>query len=75
MKPRIVAGSIVNAWLLVVIPTSYNIVSDATGYMQVTKYGTCLIDGAAFLEALIIYIILILLAPIFTSPSKLTKLN
>jgi len=66
MKPRVVTAVIVGAWLLALIPTAQTIIFDASGYNPNVEYGTCLADGTAFLEAVIIFITPLILSPILT---------
>jgi len=66
MKPRVVTAVIVGAWLLALIPTAQTIIFDVSGYVPQAKYGVCLADGTAFLEAVIIYITPLILSPILT---------
>jgi len=66
MKPRVVAAVVVGVWLIALIPTVQTIIFDISGYISKTEYGTCLADGTAFLEAVIIFITPIILSPILT---------
>ena len=66
MKPRVVTAVIVSVWLLALIPTAQTIIFDASGYNPNVEYGTCLADGTAFLEAVIIFITPLILSPILT---------
>ena len=63
MKPRVVAAVIAGSWLLALIPTAQTIIFDVSGYNQVDEYGTCLADGTAFLEAVLIFITPLILSP------------
>ena len=63
MKPRVVAAVIAGSWLLALIPTTQTIIFDVSGYNQVDEYVTCLADGTAFLEAVIISITPLILSP------------
>ena len=54
MKPHVVAAVVIDAWLLALILTAQTIIFDVSGYIQATEYGTCLVNGTAFIESVII---------------------
>ena len=66
MKPHVVTGVVVGAWLIALIPTAHSIAFDVSGYIEVPEYGTCLANGVAFLEAVVIFIMPIIFSPILT---------
>jgi len=66
MKPHVVTGVIVGAWLIALIPTAHSIAFDVCGYIEVPEYGTCLANGVAFLEAVVIFIMPIIFSPFLT---------
>ena len=66
MKPRVMAAIIGGTWLLAFIPTILSMILDVDGYFQVAKYGICIAEGAALVEATMIYVIPLIIAPVFT---------
>ena len=66
MTPCLITAVITGTWLLASIPVSLAAILDADGYTEVAEYGICLVEGAALLEIAVIYLIPLIIAPIFT---------
>ena len=66
MTSRVVAVVISGAWLIAIIPTAYTITFDVDGVTDVPQYGACLFEGNAFVEAVVIFIIPMVVASILT---------
>ena len=66
MTTCVVAAVISGAWLIAVIPTTYMIIFDVDGVTDVPQYGACLFEGNAFVEAVVIFIIPMVVTSILT---------
>ena len=66
MTTCVVAAVISGAWLIAVISTAYMIIFDVDGVTDVPQYGACLFEGNAFVEAVVIFVIPMVVTSILT---------
>jgi len=66
MTNHVVTAVISSAWLVAIIPTAYTVIFDVNGVTDVPQYGACLFEGDAFVEAVIIFLIPMVVSSILT---------
>jgi len=66
VTPRVVAAVISASWLLAAIPTAYTIIVNVDGVTDKPEYGACLFEGNAYVEAILTFMMPMIVATILT---------